>query len=38
MWTQNYYPLLGSLGLAALVATLPVFVLLYLIRIKRKPA
>ena len=38
MWTQNYYPLSGNLGLSALVAALPVFVLLYLIGIKRKPA
>jgi lactate permease len=38
MWTQNYTPLNGSLGLSALVAALPVFVLLYLIGIKRKPA
>jgi len=38
MWTQNYTPLSGSLGLSALVAALPVFVLLYLIGIKRKPA
>jgi len=38
MWTQNYTPLAGSLPLSALVAALPVFVLLYLIGIKRKPA
>lgn len=38
MWTQNYTPLSGSLGLSALVAALPVFVLLYLIGIKRQPA
>ena len=38
MWTQNYTPLYGNLGLSALVAALPVFVLLYLIGIKRKPA
>jgi L-lactate transport len=38
MWTQNYTPLAGSLGLSALVASLPVFVLLFLIGIKRKAA
>ena len=38
MWTQNYRPLADSLALSALVAALPVFVLLYLIGIKRKPA
>ncbi len=38
MWTQNYTPLSGSLALSALVAALPVFVLLFLIGIKRKPA
>ena len=38
MWQQNYTPLAGSLGLSALVASLPVFVLLFLIGVKRKPA
>jgi len=38
MWTQNYTPISGSLGLSALAASLPVFVLLYLIGVKRKPA
>lgn len=38
MWTQNYTPVAGSLGLSALVAALPVFVLLYLLGAKRKPA
>ncbi|MEP7355495.1 MAG: L-lactate permease [Acidobacteriota bacterium] len=36
-WTQSYNPF-GHLWLSALVAALPVFVLLYLIGIKRKPA
>lgn len=36
-WPQNYTPL-DSLWLSALVASLPVFVLLFLIGIKRKPA
>jgi len=38
MWQQNYTPVSGSLGLSALVASIPIFVLLYLIGIKRKPA
>ena len=38
MWTQNYTPLGGNLWLSALVASLPVFVLLFLIGVKRKPA
>ncbi len=38
MWTQNYTPLGGNLPLSALVASLPVFVLLFLIGVKRKPA
>lgn len=37
MWSQNYTPL-GSLWLSALVGSLPVFVLLFLIGVKRKPA
>ncbi len=38
MWTQDYTPLVGSLGLSALVAALPIFALLYLLGAKRKPA
>ncbi len=38
MWTQNYTPISGSLWLSALVASVPVFVLLFLIGVKRKPA
>ena len=38
MWQQNYTPVAGSLGWSALVAAIPIFVLLYLIGIKRKPA
>ncbi len=38
MWTQNYTPLSGSLAFSALAASLPVFVLLFLIGVKRKPA
>lgn len=37
MWSQNYTPVNGSLALSTLVAALPVFVLLYLIGVKRKP-
>ena len=38
MWQQNYTPVADSLGLSALVAALPVFTLLYLLGVKRKPA
>jgi lactate permease len=37
MWTQNYVPV-GNLWVSALLASLPVFVLLFLIGVKRKPA
>ena len=38
MWQQNYTPLNGSLALSALVAAIPIFVLLYLLGVRRKPA
>ncbi|NWF84703.1 MAG: L-lactate permease [Bryobacteraceae bacterium] len=38
MWRQEYTPLGGSLALSALAAALPLFVLLYLLGVKRKPA
>jgi lactate permease len=38
MWTQNYTPVADSLALSALAAALPIFVLLILIGILRKPA
>jgi L-lactate transport len=38
MWQQNYTPLGGSLPLSALVAALPIFVLLLLLGVIRKPA
>lgn len=38
MWQQNYTPLAGSLWLSALVAALPIFTLLYLLGLKRRPA
>jgi lactate permease len=38
MWQQNYTPLHGSLSLSALVAALPILVLLYLLGVKRTSA
>lgn len=38
MWEQNYTPLGGSLWTSALVAAVPIFVLLVLIGVLRKPA
>src|SRR5437867_2227754 len=38
MWQHNYTPVAGSLGISALVAGLPIFVLLWLLGVKRKPA
>jgi L-lactate transport len=38
MWQQNYVPVEGSLALSALVAALPIFTLLALLGIVRKPA
>ena len=38
MWEQNYKPLLDSYGWSALAAALPVFTLLFLLGVKRKPA
>lgn len=38
MWQQNYTPLNGSLLLSSLVAALPIFTLLFLLGVKRKPA
>ena len=38
MWSQNYTPVNGSLPLSTLVAAIPIFVLLYLIGVKRKPS
>ena len=38
MWQQHYTPVADSLGLSALVASLPIFVLLWLIGVKRKAA
>src|SRR6202049_2519114 len=38
MWQHNYTPLNGSLLWSAIVAALPIFTLLYLLGVKRKPA
>ena len=38
MWQQNYTPIANSLALSALVAAIPIFVLLFLIGIRRRPA
>jgi len=38
MWPQNYTPVGGSLGVSALIAAVPVFVLLILLGVLRKPA
>jgi L-lactate transport len=35
MWQQNYEPLGGSLGLSAVVAAIPIFVLVYMLGIRR---
>jgi lactate permease len=38
MWQQNYFPIAGSLPASALLAALPIFVLLVLLGVLRKPA
>lgn len=38
MWEQNYTPLAGSVGWSALAAALPLFVLLYLLGVRRTAA
>ena len=38
MWQQNYTPLAGNLPLSALVAAIPIFTVLVLLGILRKPA
>ena len=35
MWTHNYEPIAGSLGVSALVAAIPIFVLFYMLGIRR---
>jgi len=38
MWTQNYTPLAGSLGLSALAAAVPAIVMIYLLGVRRMAA
>jgi lactate permease len=38
VWQQTYEPLAGSLALSAALAALPIFTLLFLLGVKRKPA
>jgi len=38
MWTQDYTPVGGSLALSALVAAIPIFTLLFLLGVRRRPA
>jgi L-lactate transport len=38
MWPQNYTPVGGSLGVSTLIAAVPIFVLLLLLGVLRKPA
>ena len=38
MWQHNYEPLSGSLGLSAIVAAVPVFVLFLMLGVLRRPA
>jgi lactate permease len=38
MWRHNYEPLAGSLGLSALAAAVPIFVLFVMLGVLRKPA
>lgn len=38
MWQQNYTPIADSLGVSAFLAALPIFVLLFLLGVMRKPA
>jgi L-lactate transport len=38
MWQQTYMPVLGNLGLSALVAAVPIFVLVYTLAFRRLPS
>src|SRR5688572_2537190 len=38
MWQHNYEPIGGSLGLSALAAAIPIFVLFIMLGVLRKPA
>ena len=37
MWQHNYEPVAASLGPSALVAAIPIFVLFFMLGVKRKP-
>ena len=38
MWEQDYYPVAGSLGYSAFVASVPLLILFYMLGVKRKPS
>lgn len=38
MWQQSYTPILGSVAWSALAAAIPIFVLLYLLAVRRTPS
>src|SRR5205085_1985229 len=38
MWQHNYEPIAGSLGVSALVAAIPIFVLFYMLGVRRSPS
>lgn len=38
MWEQNYHPVAGSLGYSALVASVPLLILFYMLGVRRKPS
>ena len=38
MWQQNYTPIADSIALSTLVAAIPIFALLFLLGVRRKPA
>src|SRR5690349_16172932 len=38
MWIHNYEPIAGSLGASALVAAIPIFVLFYMLGVRRSPS
>lgn len=38
MWQQNYEPVAGNLGLSAVIASIPIVVLFFMLGVRRKPA
>ena len=38
MWEQDYIPVAGSLGYSTLVAAIPLFILFYMLGVRRKPS